>query len=990
MAAAAAACTAIALCALPSGLAHAGTPSTERAATATPTVVPFSASETIERTNLVDNQVQVVDHRTFSVNVSQTVALRDRQEVTVSWSGAHPTGGLISQENLAIGAQQEYPVVLMECRGTAAEITPETCWTQTSGERVQTSGYSFPPWRIDQYASETDRGELVGAPTPYPLKQCANASGGFIQYWVPFVGADGTIYQNGPNGCDGIAPDQVNVQNPSLPPSNTTYAQTDLQGSGTDNFVISTDESNASLGCSSSVACSLVIIPIEGLSCDPSGEALPSSDTADIPPADVQAQAAAQCESPGNYQAGEEAPGADNLEALTDSGLLWWSASNWRNRVAVPLHFAPPSNICSLQSNGLPVDIYGSELMAQATTQWEPAFCLNPKSFTFNHVLTGEPEAKNLLRLDSVLAAFQAAPPSTPFSSPVVQAPVGLSGFAISYVIDNGDGTPYLSLKLDARLLAKLLTESYPGDPTIAADDIASGQAEQAAAATAQAAAATAQQAAQAAQAAAATAQAAGNAAQAVADTNEASSETALAASETALAASDNAQGAAEVALGQNPTALFDDPEFQALNPGFSLPDQVYSDAAATLFQVAEQSDVMSALTSYINSDPDARAWLNGQADPWGMVVNPAYKGIKLPVSEWPLLDQVQTGPSYTGSSVNLCLQASPAPIRPLLDTPEPSFADVVENMQYAIAPSTLNCNVNAGNIGNVLAAYGAEREGSRFILGLVPIAAADEYDLSMAALETGVSPSAPAKFTSAAGRTFASVTPASLEAAAKLLQPDTDAGSWTLPYGDFQTDAAAAGAYPGTMLLSLDVPSRGLAKTDATDLSDLLSFADSSGQVQGFGNGQLPPGYLPLTAANGLGNEVTYTQAAAADVLAQNGQIPPLVPGKKTATTTTTIARTTTTTVERNTNGGSGSRGNTEPVTTTTVPRSSTSSKTSTPVSLPGGVTPADFEPATAEPTLAVGAGLGGLAFPLALLAAIVALAVFGLVRLRKPGAPS
>ena len=40
---------------------------------------------------------------------------------------------------------------------------------------------------------------------------------------------------------------------------------------------------------------------------------------------------------------------------------------------------------------------------------------------------------------------------------------------------------------------------------------------------------------------------------------------------------------------------------------------------------------------------------------------------------------------------------------------------------------------------------------------------------------------------------------------------------------------------------------------------------------------GQLPPGYLPLTTANGLGGLAAYTLAAAADVAAQNGQVPPL-----------------------------------------------------------------------------------------------------------------
>ncbi len=37
---------------------------------------------------------------------------------------------------------------------------------------------------------------------------------------------------------------------------------------------------------------------------------------------------------------------------------------------------------------------------------------------------------------------------------------------------------------------------------------------------------------------------------------------------------------------------------------------------------------MIRALTTYINDDPAARAWLNGKPDPWGMVVNPAYRHI--------------------------------------------------------------------------------------------------------------------------------------------------------------------------------------------------------------------------------------------------------------------------------------------------------------------------------------------------------------------------
>ncbi len=81
------------------------------------------------------------------------------------------------------------------------------------------------------------------------------------------------------------------------------------------------------------------------------------------------------------------------------SGSLWWSPSNWDNRITVPLTFAVPADACSVVNSGPSqvVDVYGSELMIQATSQWAPNFCTSQSSFSFVHVQTGEPEARNLV-----------------------------------------------------------------------------------------------------------------------------------------------------------------------------------------------------------------------------------------------------------------------------------------------------------------------------------------------------------------------------------------------------------------------------------------------------------------------------------------------------------------------------------------------------------------------------------------------------------------
>jgi hypothetical protein len=869
----------------------------------------FKATKTITRDNLVNGQRQVVDSRTVSVSVDQTSGLRDRQEINVQWSGAHPTGGLYVDPNAYEAAQEEYPVVVMECRGldsttapVADQIAPDTCWTQTSLERVDYDSFLFPAWRLDEYASAAAREQLVGVPTPHP-QGCTSISG--VQYWVHFKSVSGTDYPIGPNGCAGMPPEASNIQQ-SLQPSNTTYAVTGKDGTGSTKFVVSTAESNASLGCSQTVPCSLVVIPIMGLSCDPAASALPPVDQ----PATygVEDLAQARCSQVGNYSPGTFSPG-DNSEAFAVSGLLWWSASNWRNRISVPLHFAPPGNLCSVANTSAPIDIYGSELFTQAAQQWGPNFCLNPKLFKFNLIQTSEPASKNLLRSHSVEAALQAAPPTTGFSSPVVQAPVGISGFAISYDIAGANGV-HCQLKLDARLLAKLLTESYAGLSAVQ-----------------------------------------------VADTQ----------------------------IENNPLDLPADPEFQALNPDCKPAEAFDTAPASTLFTVSGSADVISALTSYINSDPEARAWLNGTPDPWGMVVNPAYKGIQLPVETWPLLDTFEGGGAYL-STVNQCLANNPVPILPLIAAPEPNMSLVSLNMQFGIAASDFACSNLAAD--PTLFPIGRELPDRVFLIGVTSLADASEFQLPAAALQTQVSATAPTKFTDASGRTFVAPSTSSLQAAASLLQPDQSSGTWLLPYADFHSDPAAATAYPGTMLLSADVPTQGLPPSDAKDFGDLLNFAAGSGQVPGSGNGQLPAGYLPLTAGNQLGNEVDYTLAAAYDVANQTGTVPPLVG----ATVPKGAGAHGNGSVGPNPTGGTGS--------TTNGGSSAGSGSKSASGATSGGApgaggsksrgSTAYIQPAVASGrTLSVDPGLAGLALPLGLLVALIAGAAAGVVWWfrRRPG---
>ena len=258
-------------------------------------------------------------------------------------------------------------------------------------------------------------------------------------------------------------------------------------------------------------------------------------------------------------------------------------------------------------------------------------------------------------------------------------------------------------------------------------------------------------------------------------------------------------------ALAHNPLNITDDPEFIALNPGITQNANgiglvANTEAESELMALSSDSDVMQALTTYINDDPTARAWLNGTPDQWGMVVNPAYKGIALPVDQWPLLSTFEPTAWYKTDNQRLPLQQPGAVSSRLIAAPLATLADISEDVQYDLPNSTTNCSQpdRPHSAGEKLVA------GPQTV-GRLPIRRSasrrwptpQRYQLQTAALQTTKG-------------TFVGPDNASLEATAALLQPDSSTGTWPIPYTQFEQTAGAA-AYPGTMVVYAAVPTKGL-----------------------------------------------------------------------------------------------------------------------------------------------------------------------------------
>ncbi|MGW3288065.1 hypothetical protein ACWDR3_25875 [Streptomyces sp. NPDC001002] len=142
------------------------------------------------------------------------------------------------------------------------------------------------------------------------------------------------------------------------------------------------------------------------------------------------------------------------------------SRTNWDQRIVFPLDFAPVTDNCDPDKPER--GIMGSELATDAITSWQSALC-RTGAYRFNYTQSGEQQARDAVTSgDSAAGLAMTVDPVEPVDgmAQVVQAPVAVTGLTVGFVwmYDSG-GTqtlPLHELKLNQRLLAKVLTQSYP------------------------------------------------------------------------------------------------------------------------------------------------------------------------------------------------------------------------------------------------------------------------------------------------------------------------------------------------------------------------------------------------------------------------------------------------------------------------------------------------------------------------------------------------
>jgi hypothetical protein len=280
------------------------------------------------------------------------------------------------------------------------------------------------------------------------------------------------------------------------------------------------------------------------------------------------------------------------------------------------------------------------------------------------------------------------------------------------------------------------------------------------------------------------------------------------------------------------------DPDFLAINDSdwqyMSIIGVGVADALAPL----GRSDAAVAVWTYIMADTDAKNFLAGKADPWGMKVNPYYStdatvnptgtALTLPRDDFPKADPVE----YKGhNTYNYADVINLVTWRPFTASLTVGGYDVLRGDPLKLGAWDPNAFPPAYTKGD------RALVGLQAVVGLTDSSAAARYQVVQASL---LNP---------AGKYVTPTTEALTAAAAAMTASATQ--KQVVSFDPTSSTAkSAAAAYP------LSVPIYAAVNplmTDAAvrkDYAAFITYAASDGQTPGTGDGQLPDGYAPIPAA--------------------------------------------------------------------------------------------------------------------------------------------
>lgn len=476
-----------------------------------------------------------------------------------------------------------------------------------------------------------------------------------------------------------------------------------------------------------------------------------------------------------------------------DGGIMTspLSARAWASRVAIPLDFNPVDSPCDFSADSR--QIVGSELAVLAVSSWLPKLCSAPGATPYAYVSVADGRARQQLL-------------SGTFGSPgmaVVSRPIDLS------LIDPNNPVVYAPLSLSATVIGF----NFERNPRLEAD-----QAEQDLAGIR------------------------------VAEINLTPRLVAKLLTQSYGSQVKIIKPPLYEWVKKNPPHLGGDPDFLQFNPEFSLLQHLNPKNFGGLMMPAGNFDHSHRLWDYVLADPEARAWLDGQDDEWGMKVNPVYAtSASANVSGVAFGDPV---PESFPKSDPYCYQGSPRPTggvagQPML-TPAPlcgtdwlpysqSLRETARQTRLADDGAKVIENISAYTTDKIFKKDLPQQSGAREILSITDSASASKFGVQTARLSRAGD--------NVAGREFiAADVEAMTVAASDAMIPKQ--GPWVL---EPDPTMKVAGAYPLAHLTYAAITPLSLPDKQRQEYADFLEYASGPGQEPGPELGQLPRGYAPL-----------------------------------------------------------------------------------------------------------------------------------------------
>ena len=462
--------------------------------------------------------------------------------------------------------------------------------------------------------------------------------------------------------------------------------------------------------------------------------------------------------------------------AITKSGLF---SDAWKHKLAVKLEFRPVGINCEI--GAAERQLAGSELLATAVSSWQPTLCGSVGGDAYT-LLTGTESDAARAANGTIPAplALTSRPLSGDVPDKLAYAPVGLTGVAISFAIDRLP-LPDGSVPDEFAQKTRLPFESMKLTPRLVAKLLTSSYRD-------------------------------------------------------ALpydADRGHLGRTVDDVFTPNPRNLLFDPDFLEINDEEWKYQAIANVSVADVVMPQGRSDAASAIWGYVMADADARAFLEGEPDPWGMVVNkwnstdadlnPTGTGLTLPRDNFPKADPTEVAAIPNG----------------------PGAINLVTWRPYTNDLDTAGYLTLRGD-GQVLGGWDALSQpqkyakeprrlaGTQGLLGLTDTAAAAKYQVVTASLENP------------AGQFVAPSTESMAAAAAAM----TASASQPQVYGFDYASSVAAGAttaYPLAMPVYAAVnPAMKDAELRAS-YATFIRYAAATGQAPGVELGQLPDGYAPI-----------------------------------------------------------------------------------------------------------------------------------------------